>query len=373
MMKLSIKSFDKPKAEHKLKEELLFTETRRAEEILKTMDEDTYEELVASWAYWCLKENEGRAYEDVMRIGGSGDKGVDVIAYYDQKNNKCDIFQCKHYGHAITQSDVIGELGKFLFFMSNGDIPVPESYYLMAPQGLSSQFLLTYKKPDALKKVIVENWDRHIAGKIEKGVQHKLEGELKSFVEGFDYAIYKFYSPAKFLKTLVEADKRFVYFQYFGFHKELLRKIKIDKPVEPKDYEKKYIDHLLDAYNDVDDDFAINKENVTSSKYGKHYNRSRDEFWLAESIKKMSEENNPGDNDEFDDIKDEMEGHVADTYEDDYENGLGRVKAVTDKSATMPVKTDWVVSGQLGARAKKGVCYQLSNEDRLIWKEEEKS
>ena len=114
MLKLSIKTLDKPKAEHKLKEELLFTETRRAEEILKTMDEDTYEELVASWAFWCLKDR----YEDVLRIGGSGDRGVDVIAYYDQKNNKCDIFQCKHYGHAIKQSDVIGELGKFLFFMS---------------------------------------------------------------------------------------------------------------------------------------------------------------------------------------------------------------------------------------------------------------
>ena len=76
-----LKVLEKPKAEHRLKEELLFTETRRALDILKTMDEDTYEELVASWAYWCLKKD----YEDVMRIGGSGDKGIDVIAYYSQK------------------------------------------------------------------------------------------------------------------------------------------------------------------------------------------------------------------------------------------------------------------------------------------------
>ena len=354
MLKLSIKSFDKPIAEHKLKEELLFTETRRAEEILKTMDEDTYEELVASWAYWSLKDR----YEDVLRIGGSGDRGVDVIAYYD---------------HAIKQSDVIGELGKFLFFMSSGDIPVPESYYLMAPQGLSSQFLLTYKNPETLKKVILGNWDKHIAGKIEKGVQHKLEGELKSFVEGFDYVIFKFYSPAKFLKTLMESGKRFVYFQYFGFRKELLRKIKLETPKEPEDYEGRYVQHLLDAYNDVEGFSSISQSNVDLSEYSKHFNRSRDEFWLAESVKKMSEENNPGDNDEFEDIKDEMEGHVADTYEDNYENSLRRVKAVTDKSATMPIKTDWVVSSQLGARAMKGICYQLSNEDRLIWKEEGKS
>jgi len=126
----------KLKVEHRLKEELLFTETRRALDILKTMDEDTYEELVASWAYWCLKKD----YEDVMRIGGSGDKGIDVIAYYSQKANKCDIYQCKHYDHPVRKSDVIAELGKFLYFMFIGEIPIPESYYLMAPQGLGVNF-----------------------------------------------------------------------------------------------------------------------------------------------------------------------------------------------------------------------------------------
>ena len=366
---IQIEKLEKPKAEHKLKEELLFTETRRAQDILKTMDEDTYEELVASWAYWCLEDR----YEDVMRIGGSGDKGVDIVAYYDQKNNKCDIYQCKHYDHPVNKSDVIAELGKFLFFMFIGEIPIPESYYLMAPQGLSSQFLNTYENSVKLKMLIEDSWNKNIAGKIETGKVHSLEGDLKKFIEGFDYTKYKFYSPNRFLKILVEADKRFVFFQYFGFHKELLRKIRIGKPEEPEDYERRYVQHLLDAYNDVEGVSGIDQKNVDLSRFCKHFNRSRDEFWLAESVKKMSEENNPGDNDEFEDIKDEMEGHVADTYEDNYENGLRRVKAVTDKSATMPIKTDWVVSGQLGARAKKGVCYQLSNEDRLIWKEEEKS
>ena len=92
-MNITIKSLQKPETKHALKGAEVFNERRRSKDILKTMDEDTYEEMVASWAYWCLKENDGRRYEDVMRIGGSGDKGVDVIAYYDQAANKCDIYQ----------------------------------------------------------------------------------------------------------------------------------------------------------------------------------------------------------------------------------------------------------------------------------------
>ena len=86
----------------------------------------------------------------------------------------------------------------------------------------------------------------------------------------------------------------------------------------------------------------------------------------------MGEENCPGDEDEFEELKDDMEGHVADTYEGDYKDAYERVKAVTKTASTMP-KKDRIISGELGPRELKGVCYQLSNEDRLIWKKEGKS
>ena len=371
-MSITIKSLQKPETKRALKRADLFNEQRRSKDILKTMDEDTYEEMVASWAYWCLKENDGRRYEDVMRIGGGGDKGVDVIAYYDQEANKCDIYQCKHYNHAVRRSDIIAELGKFLYFMSIGDLPVPESYYLMAPQDLSSRFLHIYGQPDKLKNAITDSWDKDIAGHIEKGKQYLLEGDLKAFVEAFDYTRFKTYSSDKFLETLVKSEQRFVYFQYFGYRKEHLKRIKKDTPATLDEYEKRYIEHLMDAYNDVEGEEVVDTENVSDSSFGAHFGRSRDEFWLAESVKKMGEENCPGDEDEFEELKDDMEGHVADTYEGDYKDAYERVKAVTKTASTMP-KKDRIISGELGPRELKGVCYQLSNEDRLIWKKEGKS
>lgn len=371
-MPVKIEKIRKPDRRCGLQGTALFNETRRAEEILTTMNENTYENLVTSWAYWCLKDNGGRKYEDVMRIGGTGDKGVDVIAYFDQKNKVCDIYQCKHYNHPIRKSDVIGELGKFLFFMAIGELPVPETYYLMAPQGLGDRFLQLYENADLLKQALKDSWEKKIAGNIEKGKCYSLEGKLLAFVETFDYTRFKFYSSNKFLETLVKADNRFVFFQYFGYRKEHLKRINKETPQIPEVYEKKYIGHLLDAYNDANVDSAINELNVTSSKYSRHFGRSRDEFWLAESVKKMGEENCLGDIDEFAELKDDMEDHVADTYEGDYANAYEKVKKVTEKAESLP-KKDRVISGELGPRELKGVCYQLSNEDRLIWKEEEKS
>lgn len=371
-MSITIKSLKKPETKHALKGTEVFNEQRRSKDILKTMDEDTYEEMVASWAYWCLKENDGRKYEDVMRIGGSGDKGVDVIAFYDQTTNKCDIYQCKHYNHPVNRSDIIAELGKFLYFMSIGDLPVPVSYYLIAPQDLSSQFLHLYEQPEKLKQTIIDSWDKDIAGHIEKGNNLLLEGDLKAFVEAFDYTRFKTYSSDRFLDTLVNAEQRFVFFQYFGFRKEHLKRIKKDTPATIDDYEKAYIQYLIDAYNDVENVENVDAVNVSRTSFGAHFDRSRDEFWLAESVKKMGEENCPGDEDEFEELKNDVEDLVADAYEEEYKDAFERVKAVTKASASMP-KKDRIISGELGPRELKGVCFQLSNEDRLIWKKEGKS
>ena len=64
-MPITIKPQEKPEGKYILPKEERFSQTQNAYDILKIMNEKRYEELVASWAYWCLKENDGRKYEDV--------------------------------------------------------------------------------------------------------------------------------------------------------------------------------------------------------------------------------------------------------------------------------------------------------------------
>jgi hypothetical protein len=61
-MSITITKLNKPEGKRGLKGAALFNEYRIDKDILKTMDEDTYEELVTSWAYWCLKEEKERKY-----------------------------------------------------------------------------------------------------------------------------------------------------------------------------------------------------------------------------------------------------------------------------------------------------------------------
>lgn len=361
-MTIQLEEIRKPNNIHGLRGAALFNETRKDKEILKTMDEDTYEELIASWAYYYCKNS----YEDVLRLGGAGDGGMDVVAYYNQAADDCDIYQCKHYKDAINKSAVIAELGKFLYHIYTDLLPCPRSYYLMAPNGLSAKFTHIYTNSVKLKDMIVKEWDTSIAKHIEKNECFKCEGDLKSFLESFDYKIFKFYSPDRLLHDICDKKNRHVYFQYFGVKKEELVKTKLDAPKSITEYESKYIHHLIDAYNDVNSD-GVSSDNVEESAYGNHYKRSREQFWLAESVRKMSQENCPGDSDEFAELENDMYHHVADIYEEEHDNAFKKVKAVTDK-ATSFQKKDRIISGELGSPELKGVCFQLSNEDKLIWK-----
>lgn len=363
---MKLQELRKPGNKYGLKGSDIFRENRRDKDILMAMNEDTYEELIASWAYWCLKEKHN-AYQDVLRLGGTGDGGMDVVAFYNQATRDCDIYQCKHYNAPINKSAIIAELGKFLYHVHTGLLPCPRTYFIMAPKGLSSKFAHIYTNKDVLKGTIISEWNNSIADHIEKGKSYKCKGGLETFLATFDYGKFQFYSADRLLKDIHEKQNRHVYHQYFGVRKEELEIVKQDVPIEVTDYESKYVQYLIDAYNDVKEE-GITIYNVTSSSYGMHFNRSREEFWLAEGVRKMSEENCPGEEDEFSELADDMYHHVADTYEDEYENAYKRLKAVTNMSLSLPKKAR-IISGELGPSELKGVCFQLSNEDKLIWKE----
>lgn len=367
-MTFTEKAIDKPDCKHGLIGTALFKERRLDKDILKTMDEDTFEELVTSWAYWCLKIGEKTKYEDVLRLGGSGDGGVDVIAYYDMAKRDCDIYQCKHYDHPVGRIDVIAEFGKFLYHVSTGDICAPRTYYLVTPQGISGPFNKIYSDSSKLKDEIKNSWDKDISEKIVAKKKIVLEGKLADFVDEFDYTKFKLVSPDWLIKEVHQKENRHVYFQYFGFRKEDLERIDLKTPEKHDEYEKKYIQYLVDAYNDFKGCDDLTPDNVGLSEFAKHLEMSRDEFWMAESVRKMSEENCPGDTDEFAELERDMLHHVIDTYEDDYSNALDRVKAVTKQSTSMPKKENRIISGELGPGELKGVCFQLSNEDELVWK-----
>lgn len=127
-----------------------------------------------------------------------------------------------------------------------------------------------------------------------------------------------------------------------------------------------YIKHLLDAYTE-DSSANITVDNITDSAYNRHFSRSRESFYKAESVAMISKEISPATDDEFEKLKDDVLNHVGDTYEEDYNSGYERVKAVTKEASHFQVKQN-LLAPKIGSNELRGVCFQLSNEDKLIWK-----
>lgn len=336
---------------------------------LRDMEEDAYEELVQVWAYMCIK-TDGK-YAQVHRVGGAGDKGRDVIAYYNGAYNNFDLFQCKHYDHALNYSDLYGEIGKLLTYTFKKAYAVPQSYYLLCPYGVAQSFrdlLIDGAKP--LKANLLADWDEKVVSKVGKKHGIKLNDKLKQYIQDFDYSIIKEIAPMTFIDTFREKGAPY-YFYYFGGGWNAIKKTALVVPATPTESETNYISNLYDAYSEHAGK-AISSDNIAeNAKYKDHLTRSRSVFYAAEEIRLTSRRSTPPESDEFDELKRQIKTFVGDTYDDDYPDGFTKVKKVVSKAGDYQHAEGLLIGQFLDSNSKQGICHHLSNEGTLTWKTKE--
>ena len=80
---------------------------------------------------------------EVQQRGGSGDKGRDVVVWFDppQANpRRWSLYQCKHYDSRLGQGAAATEIGKLLFYTFRGDYRPPVEYWFVTHKGVTSNF-----------------------------------------------------------------------------------------------------------------------------------------------------------------------------------------------------------------------------------------
>lgn len=366
-MNIDLKPINKDISNHVLTN-LEKLEKKTADERLKFMDEDRYEEMIEKWAYFCLKEDSNKKYEDVFRYGGSGDGGIDVIAFYDFKHQVCDIYQCKHYKGAIGYSDINKELCKFLYNTFIGYIPLPKVYYLVSPQNITGPLGNLFNDHEKLRKRLWEDWEKSIKRKLAENITNDENDKFEKYVEAFNLSIISPLSPDKIIEGL--RKEYWLYFQYLGIDRTLIPKAHAEAPATIADYESIYIKHLMDAYSDANKSLItqIELNNEDNIMYKAHFIASREQFYLAESAAMIGKEICSGGNDEYSELKDNIEEHVGDEYYSQHHvDGFEKVKAVTRSASQYQVEDMNVVKPIISSRVLKGICFQLSNENRLTW------
>lgn len=326
-------------------------------QVIQVYDDSTWEQFVLEWL-----DGAQPSYPRFDRLGGAGDKGRDIVAYTTPQGTPgpIDVFQCKHYDHALAPGDAWRELGKLCVHTWKGTYPVPRKYRFVAPRGVGMTLHDLLNDSSRLRAELMEKWDQHCRAGIGKE-KFPLEGELLAHVRAFDFSIVGYEAP----HAVLEQHSRTKHW-HRRFKRDLPERPAPDAPpVLPEQRELPYVTELLGAYAEhlgtpvpgVDDLGA-------HGELWKHFSRARVDFFMADGLNRFYRDQFP--EGAFEDVKRQIHDGVVDTAARDHASGYDRVLATTEQAVRVQLaQNDYVPYVQPGDR--KGICHHLVNDEKLKW------
>lgn len=323
---------------------------------IRLFSPDDWEEFVLEWA-----DSFRDDYFIVNRAGGAGDMGRDVVASVDDSETVWDNFQCKHYRSAITPSDVWCEFGKLIYYACRGEFTYPRKYVFVAPQGAGNKLAKMLKDPDLLKTELKANWASHCEKTITATKAVALEGKLLGYLDQADFSIFSAIPPLR----LIDEHRKTSYHVYrFGGGLPSRPAAKAP-PAKVADIEARYVRALLDAYGSNLSQILKRADELNSfDDLRAHFERSRHEFYSAESLKLFSRDTLPPGC--FEKLQQEYFDGIMDEVDSEHVDGFARVKAVI-KLARQFQMTSHPLWSRVEMRDSGGICHQLANDERLRW------
>lgn len=338
--------------------------------LLQVMSPDEWEEFTEEWL--SFHKTKG-TYRSIKRFSGPGDLGLDVIAFTTKEGfiKPWDSYQCKHYDHSLTPSDVYGEIGKIIYHSFRRTPPfnqscrVPRRHVFIAPFGVGIKLGRLLRDPDRLKEDVRTKWESYCVTAIGVAIDAPLKGELLAYFDDFDFSIFDDRTPME----LVEEHAQTV-FHAPRFGGGLPPRGESDTPPsEPTEAESLYLRKLLDAYGDhLGKPVDVKEELVLHPDLDGHYERQRVLFYSAESLRNFARDRTPPRT--FDSLQDDVYNGVIDICEASHSDALERLRKTVTSAGQLDVSGNALV-GVTKVADKQGICHQLANDDRLTWKKEQ--
>jgi hypothetical protein len=327
---------------------------------LELFSADEFEEFVEEWAFGFV-QNE---YVHVQRSAGAGDKGRDIIGYMGDLASDAprDVYQCKHYDDALTPSVIWVELGKLCYYSFRGDYRVPRRLYFIAPKGVGAKLHGFIEDPVALRTQLIKEWPTSCQKQITKECQVIMEGDLRAYVEAFDFSIIGYKSPLQVIQEHSQTEYHAL--RFGGLRLSPLPET--EPPSEIGAHEARYVEQLYEAYSDHKRSAVACPTDLDHHPVlKKHFYRARVSFYRAEALRVMGRDASV-DGCEFDKLQQDIFDGVVDVAEGDHKDGLARVKATTNAAHVVPLDAH-VLYETVRIHHRHGICHQLANEDKLIW------
>ena len=334
-------------------------DTRAPYERIKSYNDKEYELFIREWVVSLTNMVQVRGF------GGAGDKGRDVIAK-DVLGNVF-YYQCKHYDHPLTPSDIYSEFGKLVYYTSIGDIPIPKEYYILAPYDIGPKLSDLIDNPTKINKELMDNWDTHCKNHICANPVI-LSDTLKKYIEDFNFSIIK----TKTMMDVVSEHQKTAFYAFrFGGGLTVNRTRPTSIPQDTQEIETNYIKNILSAIAEKEKKAeCITLDDVKESypQYLSSIKMQRERFFAAENLKLFTKDHLLTDEyftDLCNDIFDSIYDYTGQTFSDGYERMsvvLSEVPKV-DLHHNLLVKYDLVTP-----RDRQGVCHHLANErEDFVW------
>lgn len=318
---------------------------------------------------WLMFHRESGTYQSIQRSSGAGDRGLDVVGFTAAGGfaEPWDSFQCKHYDHALTPTDVYPEIAKIIVHSFhatppfNQAEPIPRKHIFVAPKGIGIKLGRLLKDPARLKESTREAWEKHCANAVGKGIDATLADDLLEYFDAFDFSIFGSVTGPE----LIEGHSKTV------FHPNRFggglppRGAVTPPPSDPATHESRYLRKLFDAYtNDAGAALSTRDDLEAHDNLRAHYDRQRVLFYHAEALRNFARDRLPEGT--FELLQDDVFFGVVDVCGDDYESGFARLNETLVAAGALDISGN-ALSGVTRVPDKQGVCHQLANEDRLTW------
>lgn len=296
-------------------------------------------------------------FKKVVRCGGGGDMGRDVIAY---TNDNWENFQCKFYSTKLAVADIVTEVGKHIYYCFIGELNPASFYYFVTPKGCSTDSIKLFQDKTKIKNELISRWDKTCKTKITSTKKINLDNELLAYVNSFNYEIFDDIPPLK----LIELHSQTPYHsQRFGNY----HKVRQTPPLAPTllgANEKLYVDALMEAFSEnVKTEVDISNLNAFPFLV-KEFDSARNNFYSTEALAKFSRDW-LGD-DPFNDLKDQCYEGISPDLHLPHSNGFVKYMQVQKTSVTITYSSHPLFQF-IKVQDKKGLCHHLVNESVFKW------
>ena len=317
------------------------------EQRLLLLDDKKWESFIERCARQLMAEGH---YSQVIRMGGSGDKGRDVCGYTELQptDDSWDLYQAKYYADTLSPSVFSSDLAKVLSCVFAKDYARPRNYFICALKiGPSLHDLVM--NPENFRKWTLQQWEKGGFGAARPGI--------KKFINDFPFSIFRVKTSADLLEIHSRSD---AHWEVFGVLAP--REPNPAMPESPDKNEQRYVRALLDVYQEASS-LSLAETAGIPAKFKKHFQAQRKLFYSAEGLNRFSRDKLPG---AFDELVKDVEVGIGSDLEYPHNDGLARLTKVLDAANSLHVTAN-PLNARLQAGDLRGACHHLANQGRVTW------